>query len=130
MSARPLIEIEFLDGEAAEFPGFPAEGFADWLTVACSGAGDVLLPPRMDTVTAADLGAQSPAALVGLTFDGGQPAQTRIAAIEALRAAFDAARAADEARMLADLRCPERRAALDAVMGDVIQQFNALKVRK
>ena len=101
---------------------FPAESFANWLFGEVDGALDPTFPPVLRSVTAADLTAQSVAAVLALAFDRGQPAQTRVAAIDSMWERYEAAQAARFS--------PERVDALNQIMGDVIASFNALQVRK
>lgn len=109
--------LEFFDGSTAEFGSFPAESFTDWLSAECMNVHDPLLVPQLREVTAEDFAVQSPAAVLAVAMDEGQPDRARLAALGALRIAFDAY--AEQAA---------KRRALDARMGNPLAALAALGV--
>lgn len=111
--------LEFFGSAPVEFGSFPAESFTDWLGAVCMNVADPLLLPQMRDVTAEDFAAQSPAAVLALAMDEGQPDRTRLAALGALRIAFDAY--AEEAAKKRDL--------LHRQMGDPMEALRAMGVK-
>jgi hypothetical protein len=110
--------LEAFDGSTADMGSFPAESFSDWLGAVCMNVADPLLTAQRKGITAEDLAAWPAADVLALVMDEGQPDRSRLAALGALRIAFDAY--TEQAR---------KQDALRPLMGNPMAALRALGVR-
>lgn len=96
--ADALLE-EAREREAVDFGSFDVEGFTDYLFGDCDGCAPVELRRQLVDVTAADFEGEPTPEVLAIACDPGQPAATRLAALDSLIASNDAYRGRQRADM-------------------------------